>query len=61
MLINGIPGEPFSAERGIRQSNPISPYIFIICVEYLGRYIHFMANALKSNISKSFREWPIIC
>lgn len=29
-LVNGIPEEPFSLERGIRQGNPTFPYIFIV-------------------------------
>lgn len=50
VLVNGIPGESFKPERGVRQGYPISLYIFIICVEYLGRNIHFMANVSKSGI-----------
>ncbi|GLT58478.1 hypothetical protein SLA2020_313670 [Shorea laevis] len=35
ILINGDKTEPFSPSRGIHQGDPISPYIFILCLEYL--------------------------
>lgn len=44
VLVNSIPGDPFRLKSGIRQGDPVSPYIFIICVEYLGRYINYISN-----------------
>ena len=35
IILNGHLSEPFSLERGCRQGDPISPYIFILCSEYL--------------------------
>ena len=40
ILFNGGKLEPFLPLRGIHQGDPISSYIFILCLEYLGLLIH---------------------
>ena len=35
VLVNGQPHDSITLTRGIRQRNPFSPYLFIICVEAL--------------------------
>jgi hypothetical protein len=40
MLVNGERLETFSPSRGICQGDPLSPYIFILCMEYLACLIH---------------------
>lgn len=39
ILVNGAPSEPFSPSRGIRQVDPLSPFLFVILMEGLSRII----------------------
>lgn len=60
VLVSGIRREPFRPKRDIRHGDPISP-CFIICAEYHGRCINFMANVPKTCIDiKIAKKGPII-
>ena len=40
ILFNGEALESFNPSRGIRQGDPLSSYLFILCMEYLGHLIY---------------------
>jgi len=54
VLLNGMPLATFSATRGIRQGDPISPFLFIMAAEGLGRYFK---KELRERRIKGLRLW----
>lgn len=49
IFVSGKHSELLYLERCIRQGDPISTYIFIICVEYLSHSIHFASIQPQSD------------
>ena len=52
ILINGTPCEPFNAKKGLRQGNPMSPFLFAIGMEYLSKCLGSLRHTpnLNSNL-----------
>ena len=44
ILINGKPSQPFRAKKGLRQGDPMSPFLFAIGMEYLTRHLQQLQN-----------------
>ena len=42
LSVNGSKLDSFQPSRGIRQGDPISPYLFLLCMEFLGAQITSM-------------------
>lgn len=43
-LLNRSPTEAFNPSRGLKQGNPISPFLFILAADGLGRLIKAKVN-----------------
>jgi hypothetical protein len=59
ILVNGDRLEEFSPSRGIRQGDPLSPYIFILCMEYLAWLIQVEVDGGQWTGIKASRNGPV--
>nr|CCA65981.1 hypothetical protein [Beta vulgaris subsp. vulgaris] len=49
ILLNGIPSIPFDAQKGLRQGDPLSPFLFALSMEYLSRCMGNMCKDPEFN------------
>lgn len=58
ILVNGKPTPFFQPTRGLRQRDPLSPYLFIICMETLSNLIDEVVIAKQWTPIKFSRQGP---
>ena len=58
ILFNGSKLDSFQPSRGIRQGDPISPYLFLLCMEFLGAHITSMCEDKRWDMVKASRSGP---
>lgn len=55
VLVNGRPTDDFTPHRGIRQGDPLSPYLFILCAEI---FSHLLQRAEENSSLKRIKVAP---
>lgn len=60
VILNGDLSEKFSAGRGVRQCDPLSPYLFILCIEKLSHLIQADVEIGQWKPIKSSQNGPLI-
>ena len=58
ILSNGGMTKPIQPSRGIQQGDPLSPYIFILCIDFLGQLIEEKVSKKLWNPVKASRNGP---
>ena len=58
--LNGEVLEPFYPSRGLRQGDPLSPYLFLFVAEGLSRALEAECNASNITPLKVAKEAPVI-
>ena len=58
ILFNGNKLDSFHPFKGIRQGDPISPYLFLLCVEFLGAHISALCEEKRWDKIKASKNGP---
>ncbi|GKV33503.1 hypothetical protein SLEP1_g42009 [Rubroshorea leprosula] len=59
-IVNGGIFESFQPSKGLRQGDPLSPYLFILCLEFLSLHIQQDVQNGHWKVAKLGRSGPII-
>ena len=60
ILFNSEALDPIFPSRGIRQGDPLSPYLFILCMDFLGQLIEEKCNAKLWQPVKASQSGPTL-
>lgn len=60
IIWNGDKTDSFKLSRGLRHGDPLSPYLFILCLEKLSQLIEESLEAGNWRTLRAGRSWPII-
>lgn len=60
ICFNGELTSTFKAQRGIRQGDPLSPYIFVLCMEKLSHLIQYAVNSKHWKPVRASQSGPFI-
>jgi hypothetical protein len=60
VIVNGIQTRQISPTRGIRQGDPISPYLFIICVVAFNSLLSRADDTKNLTSVPTFKKGPLL-
>lgn len=60
VLWNGVRLKSFQPERGLRQGDPLSPYLFVLCMEVLGQRIKRAVDMGSWKACRLGKEGPAV-